>query len=112
MNIEKFARRPELVKITLDSADILEAYGDPIIFWIWDSVNISTYFDFFKSQADNDGEQINVILRRLILNEQGQPCIADDSILPIDIALEALTKINERLGKSKIKPSIQEVGNQ
>jgi hypothetical protein len=51
-------------------------------------------------------------MRELIRNEAGEPAIASDNILPVDLALASLTAINERLGKSRTKPSTQEAGKQ
>ena len=112
MNIAQFAKKPQLVKITITNPDIIEAYGNEVSFWILDSVDINTYFDFFKSQSDNDGDKINVMLRKLIRDEEGTQAIADDHVLPIDLALASLTAINDCLGKSKTKPSTQEIGLQ
>jgi hypothetical protein len=77
-----------------------------------DSLDINTYFDFYKSQSDRDGDKLNLMLRKLILNEHAKPCIPEDHILPVDIALAALGAINDHLGKSKTKPSTEIVGNQ
>ncbi len=112
MDISKFAKKPELVKIVIDDQIIKDSYGSEINFWIYDSIDITTYFDFFKSQADNDGAKLNDLMRKIILNEQGEICIPDDHILPVDIAVASLTAINERLGKSRTKPSTPETGNQ
>jgi hypothetical protein len=90
----------------------VEEFGSVVSFWIYDAVDISTYFDFFKTQADNDGQRINEILRGLIRNEQGEVAIEDGHVLPITLAVAALTAIGERLGKSVTKPSTQTTGNQ
>lgn len=112
MNIGQFAKKPELIKIELTDPDLVETYGSTISFWIMDAIDINTYFDFFKSQSDNDGEKLNRLMRELIRNEAGEPAIASDNILPVDLALASLTAINERLGKSRTKPSTQEAGKQ
>jgi hypothetical protein len=112
MDIKQLAKRPELVEITLDGEDIVKEYGDSITFWMKDFVDITTYFDFFRSQGENSGNELNVLMRKIILNKEGQPVLSDDEALPIDISVAALTKINECLGKSKTRSSIQSDGNQ
>ena len=112
MDIKAFAKKPQLIEIVLDDEGILESYGETIKFWMFDYVDISTYFDFFKSQRETDGEHLNVLLRKIILNEQGEPAIAEDEKLPVDISVAALTKINEALGKSRTKLSTQKTGTQ
>lgn len=112
MNIEQFAKKPELIKIEITDTTIVEGYGQPVVFWIYDSVDIATYFDFFKSQADNDGEKLNELVRKLIRNQQGETCIEEGHVLPVDLAIASLTAINEHLGKSRTKLSTPTTGNQ
>lgn len=111
MDISKFAKKPELKKIEIANTDITEAYG-PVFFYVYDNVDITTYFDFYKSQSEQDGNQLNVILRKLILNDKGQPSMAADQMLPIDLTLAAISAINDELGKSKTKQSIPTTGEQ
>ena len=112
MDIKQLAKRPELVEIVLDSEDIVKEYGESITFYMKDFVDITTYFDFFRSQGEKSGGELNVLMRKIILNKDGQPVLGDDEALPIDISVAALTKINECLGKSKTRSSIQSSGNQ
>lgn len=104
-SITEFTKKPQVIELQIDMEEIVKEYGEPITFWMKDHVDISTYFDFFKSQAENNGEEINKLLRKIILNKEGQPALADDEVLPVDIAIAALTKINDTLGKSKTKSS-------
>ena len=39
------------------------------------------------------------MLKDLILNEDGQPVMSDDKILPLDVMTEAIKLIGETLGK-------------
>lgn len=110
-SIKEFARRPELIEVQLNSQEIIELYGEPITFWMKDFIDINSYFDFFHSQQTRD-ENLNIVLRKIILNEQGQPIIGEDEFLPVNLAVAALTKISEILGKSKTKPLMSEIGNQ
>jgi len=104
MNIKEYARKPQLTEVVIDDEEIVKAYGEPITFYMMDFVKITTYFDFFRSQSENDGDRLNDILRKIILNAEGEPALGPDEILPIDICIAALTRINETLGKSKTKP--------
>lgn len=110
MDIKQLARKPQLIEIVIDDEVILSSYGETIKFWMYDYVDISTYFDFFKSQTEGDGEGLNVLLRKIILTADGKPAMADDEQLPVDISLAALTKINDVLGKSRPKSSTPKAG--
>lgn len=105
MDIKQAVRKPEFIEVKLDSEDIVQAYGEPVTFWMTDSIDIITYFDFYKSQSENDGERIAEILRKIIKNKDGESVLDVDSTLPVDLTVAALIKINEILGKSKTKPS-------
>jgi hypothetical protein len=112
MDIKSLAKKPELIKVTLDTTELIEAYGEPITFWMKDFVDINTYFDFFKSQGESEGAKLNDLMRKIILKEDGQQAIDEDEALPIDIAVAALTKINETLGKSRAKSLTSKIGKQ
>ncbi len=110
--ISEFKTKPKLIRVDLDQNELIEAYGEPISFWMLDHVDINTYFDFFRSQTEHEGDAVNKILRRLILNEEGQTVLADDEQLPVDIAIAAITRIGEVLGKSRTKSLTPNNGNQ
>ena len=112
MDISKLAARPELIEIKLDEQDIIDTYGEEITFWMRDHLDLSTYFDFYKFQKESSSEQLMITLRKIILNSEGQPAIADDCILPVDITLAVMSKISDNLGKSKTRLSKKEVGTQ
>lgn len=111
-SISELARKPQLLEIQLDAEDIVKEYGEPVVFYMKDFVDISTYFDFFRSQADGNTEGLNLVLKKLILNKDGQQVLGDGEALPVDVAVAALGKINENLGKSNPKSSTNETGNQ
>ncbi len=112
MDIKKLAKKPELIEVVLDDELLVKEYGEPITFYMKDFVDVNTYFDFFRSQSEKSGEELTELLAKLILNKEGKPVLAKEETFPIDITIAALTKINETLGKSKTKSSIQSDGTQ
>lgn len=111
MNINKFAKKPELLQITIDSPEIVEEYGDAITFYMKDYVDINTYFDFFRAQTEGSGS-LDLVLRRIILNAEGQPALEAGTSLPVNLAVAVLSKVNENLGKLKTKSLTSTTGNQ
>jgi hypothetical protein len=105
MNIKKFASTPTLVEIILDSEDLMERYGEPITFYTYDVVPLSKYFDFYNARTNSEFDQLNKIMKTMILDEKGNPVLAQNEDLPIDIAAAAINKIGEMLGKSLSKTS-------
>ena len=92
--------------------ELLEKYNEPITFHTYDIVGLSTYFEFFNARSDGQYEQLDKIIKKLILNDKGKPAIKDDQDLPIDIAAAAINKIGAILGKSQSKTSTQTTGEQ
>ena len=112
MNIQEFASTPKLIEIVLDDKELLEKYNEPITFHTYDIVGLSTYFEFFNARSDGQYEQLDKIIKKLILNDKGKPAIKDDQDLPIDIAAAAINKIGAILGKSQSKTSTPTTGEQ
>jgi hypothetical protein len=112
MNIQEFASTPKLIEIVLDDKELLEKYNEPITFHTYDIVGLSTYFEFFNARSDGQYEQLDKIIKKLILNDKGKPAIKNDQDLPIDIAAAAINKIGAILGKSQSKTSTPTVGEQ
>lgn len=112
MDISKFAKKPILTQLVMDQPEVIETYGEPIEFYIMDQMGISTYFDFYRLQQDQDSNKLNDLLRKIVLKEDGTPALAEDEIFPVDLTLGLLVKINEFLGKSKAKTSTQTTGEQ
>lgn len=113
MDISKLAKKPQLVQLVLDEKDIVERFGEPITFYLKDHMGVSTYFDFYKLQQAEDDSLLNDLLRKLILKEDGTPALAEDEVLPVQLILAILMKINDFLGKSVTKAaSNQKTGEQ
>lgn len=112
MLISQVAKKPELIKMDLDDDKIRETYGDIITFYMYDNVDLNTYFNFFKVQQAEDGAELNKLIRKIILDENGKPVVKEDEMLPVDICFAALVKINETLGKSKAMTSTSTTGKQ
>lgn len=112
MDIKKFAKKAELVEIVLDDEAIVKEYGEPITFYMKDFVDVNTYFDFFRSQSQKSGEELQILMSKIILDKDGKQVLGEDEQFPIDISIAALTKINECLGKSRTKLQSQDPGTQ
>lgn len=110
MNIKKFASVPKLIEISLDSEELVERYGEPITFYTYDIVPMTTYFEFFNARTNNEFVQLDKMMKNMILDKSGKRALADNEDLPIDIAAAAINKIGEILGKSLSKTSTQNAG--
>jgi len=105
MDLSTLVTEPKLTKITLDAPEIVEKYGDTIVFWAYDNIQLSTYFKFFDTRLKGEYEDLEAITRALILKEDGTQMISDGKTLPPDIFSAAIVAIGELLGKSQSKTS-------
>lgn len=110
MNIKKFASVPKLIEVVIDDKDLVETYGEPITFFTYDVVTMSTYFDFFNARSTGEFENLGKLMKEMILDSEGKKVLDDDEDLPIDIAAAAINKLGEIMGKSQSKKSTQKVG--
>jgi hypothetical protein len=110
MDISKFAKKPTLTKIVMDDQEVIDTYGETIEFHMLDQMSISTYFEFYRLQQEQDSDKLNELLRKIVLKEDGTPALTEEEIFPVDLTLGLLVKINEFLGKSKTKTSTPTTG--
>ncbi len=97
MKITELTSKPQLIKFTLDDAEITEKYGDAIEFWAWDKQPLDHYFKMASSNDNVDG--ILDVAKSMILDENGNAVMADDQVLPPDVAMKAFNVVITSLGK-------------
>lgn len=107
MNIQDFKVKPKIIEITIDDADIIEKYGDTIKFFMYDYMDLTTYFKFFKAQAEGNTDTLLQIVKDVILDDKGNKVISQEFQLPVDIFTSAVVRITDHLGKSVTKNSTQ-----
>ena len=98
MKLSELAKKPQLVELTIDKEELVEKYGDELTFYMYDRQPLDVFTKLANATQDNMGEYM-IILKDIIVNEEGQPVMNDDLILPIDLLTEAMKLIGERLGK-------------
>lgn len=111
MDVASLKLKPKLIKLEIDDKDIVEQYGDNVSFYMKDYMDLSTYFEFFKLQETQDFNQLVTLLRKVILKENGEVALLDDEMLPVDLTVAILNKINDYVGKSNAKAKTKKAGN-
>jgi hypothetical protein len=71
MKITQLAAKPQLVKITLDTPELVEEFGEAVDFWTWDRQPLDVFMKLASSNGTDNSGLVNV-LRTLILDETGQ----------------------------------------
>jgi hypothetical protein len=107
MNISEFKVKPKIIEVEIDDKDIIETYGDKIKFHMYDHMDLTTYFKFFKAQGEGNTDELLRIVKTIILDDKGKPVMSNDYELPVDIFTSAVVKISNHMGKSETKNSIQ-----
>ena len=98
MKLTQLASKPQLIKMTLNTPEIQEKYGDELEFWIMDRQPIEQFIKMATLGADNYGEMIRMV-NGLVLDETGQPALKEGEALPNDVMLSVIGAVVERLGK-------------
>jgi hypothetical protein len=106
MDISSLSKKPQLEQLDITDEEIVKAYGESITFYMMDHIDVNTYFSFYRLQQEEDGALLNELLRKIILKQDGKPALGPDEVLPVDITLAVLVRINENLGKSKSKAEL------
>ena len=98
LKLTQLAAKPQLIKITLNTKDILDKYEDELEFYIYDRQPLDTFIKIATEMSDNYSNALTMI-KDLILDEQGQPVIRDGLVLPADVTQAAIQQVIEYLGK-------------
>ncbi len=98
MKLAELSQKPQLIKIILDEPKIIEQFNEELEFFVYDRQPIDVFSKLANADQGDIGGLI-VLLKDLILDEDGNQIIDDERVLPMDVMVEAVKKIGERLGK-------------
>ena len=98
MKLTELAVKPQLTKITIDSEELVEKYGEPVDFYVLDRLPLDKYTKLASVKTEDFSSMIDLV-KELILDEDGKPVMDDDHVLPTDILNEAMVKVVDVVGK-------------
>ena len=98
MKLKSLAKQAELIKVTIDDEAIVQAYGEPLDFYVYDRQPMETFLKF-ASGGGQDVQVMGQIMKDMILDEDGTPVITDGYMLPSNVLVAAFTKLVAQLGK-------------
>lgn len=99
MKLAELATIPKLKCVTIDDKDIVEKYGEPVDFWMYDRVDMTTYMKLANLEnADNNFGNLVEGMKDIMLDEDGTPILKDKALLPPDILVKAVEKAIQNLG--------------
>lgn len=98
MNIKDVVKKPELTRIELNSDVIVEKYGEPLEFYVYDIQPMDVLMRMSTLTEEHLDELIQAA-ESLILDEEGNPVCADGYTLPLDVKVAAIQEVGSFLGK-------------
>lgn len=98
MKLQDLAKKPQLTKVTIDDADIVEEFGEAIEFYTWDRQPMDVFLKLAAVDQNNAGTIVQAV-RELVLDEKGKPVLTDDAILPTKVMMRVITRVVDSLGK-------------
>lgn len=104
MELTKLAAKPQLVKVAIDDADTIREFGEPLEFYIWDRQSIEKFVKLATLDYQDFGAVADIV-QEYVLDSEGRPIVTNDSVLPSNILMRAITKVIDTLGKSVNTPA-------
>ena len=98
MKLTQLASKPQLIKITLSDAAIVEQFGDELEFWIYDRQPIEDFLKFATASQGDQGEMVKMV-NDLVLDEDGTKIMQEGLTLPTPVMIAVIGAVVERLGK-------------
>lgn len=98
MKLSQLAAKPQLIKLTLDDAETVKEFSEPVEFCTWDRQPLDTFMKLANANQENMADMIDIV-RTLILDDNGKQIITKENMLPTNLLVKAISKIVETLGK-------------
>ena len=98
MKLSQIAKKPKLIEITIDDADIVEEFGEALTFWTWDRQPMDVFLKLAAIDQSNTASVIEAV-RELILNEDGSQVLTGEESLPTKVLMRVIVSVVESLGK-------------
>ena len=98
MKLSQLAAKPQLIRIELDTPEIVEQYKDTLEFWVYDRQDMEVFVKLATLDVNNF-EKLTSLVNAMILDEAGSPVVKDGLTLPSDVLMAAIQKVIEILGK-------------
>ena len=99
MKLKELSKKPQLVKLTIDKKELVEKYGETLDFYMYDRQPLNIYSSIAASSKSEDIGDYLHLLQSIVLDENGDTVMSEDSLLPLDLMTESLVLIGQQLGK-------------
>lgn len=98
MKLAQIAKKPQLALMTLDDAETVKEFGEPLEFYTWDRQPMDIFLKLSTVDPTNQGAIISAV-KELVMDEKGNKILEGEDVLPTNVMLRVMTKVVEGLGK-------------
>ena len=98
MKLTQLATKPQLIKIIIDDAELVEKYGEEVEFFVHDKISLDQYTQLASVKTE-DFTSIIQLVKELVLDEEGKRVMDEEHVLPMDLLNACMMKVVESLGK-------------
>ena len=98
MFLETLVNEPQLVEIKIDKAEIVEKYGEALVFYIHDRQDLDTYMQLAKMSGEDGLGDMSNITKKLIRDKNGKLILEGKGMLPPDIMIAVIEESIKQLG--------------
>lgn len=99
MKLKELAKKPQLVKVTLDDQMLVERYGEPLDFWIYDRYEMDQYLKLMNNE-EKDFVGLSNIVKEMVMDEDESSIFNDGEIIPADVLTKLVEEVIAHLGNS------------
>lgn len=98
MFLENLVSEPQLVEIKINKEELVEKYGEELVFYIYDRQELDVYMGLAKLSGEDSFSDIANITKKLIRNKDGKLILDKKGQLPPDIMVAVIEESIKQLG--------------
>ena len=98
MNLAEIAKKPTLVKFTLDDKEGVEEFGEALEYYSYDRQPMDVFLKLSTVDHTDQSQIINSV-KDLVLDEKGKKILEGEAVLPTWVLMRVMTQVVESLGK-------------
>jgi hypothetical protein len=99
MDLKAIATKPQLQKFTLESKFVMDTYGEPLEFYMWDRQSMPTFIRLSSIDKSDFAAMIECV-RDLVLDSKGNQMLERGDELPVNVMLDLINSVVDHLGNS------------
>ena len=104
MKLSQLAAKPQLKKIEITDEDIVQQYGEPIEFYIYDRQSMDIFMKLASLDEKNFSKVVEIV-KDIILDEEGNKVLTDNELLPMAVMMRVVQKVIDALGNGQSQTS-------